>query len=49
MPNGTVVATVEADDQDAVERLTFQLLENPDGKFRLDNKVVCTNISTGIG
>ena len=49
LPAGTVVGTVKAVDQDAVSGLTFSLVDNANGQFRLGDKVTCLTFSTQIG
>ena len=44
-PEGTVIGTVQANDQDTVTDLLFTLINDANGAFRLDNNVTCRNVS----
>ena len=49
LPIDTIVGTIQAIDQDNVTDLLFQLLNNPNGAFRLDDKVTCQNVLDANG
>lgn len=44
-PIDTIVATIQAIDQDTVTDLSFKLINDANGAFKLDNKIICQNVS----
>ena len=44
-PINTIIGTIQSIDQDTVTDLTFELIEDANGAFKLDDKIICQNIS----